>query len=174
VPLKDDNKTVIQKENVIEYESSPAPVGTSVEERVIEYESPPTPLIDEAPTPAAPAPEPTRAPQDAQTDEQQPDSWALLNIILAGLGIILTVVVFPLIRRRPSHSEERAEYAEGRRSVVWIVVGIVLAIISIVVFFITEDIGQSLVWVDKWTIVNAVLLVVAVICGSVGLPQRKK
>jgi Ca2+/Na+ antiporter len=46
---------------------------------------------------------------------------------------------------------------------VWLVVALVLAVVGVVVFLFTEDMGLSMGWVDRWTIVNAIIFVVEIV-----------
>ncbi|MCL2643402.1 MAG: InlB B-repeat-containing protein, partial [Candidatus Bathyarchaeota archaeon] len=95
--------------------------------------------------------------------------WALANLVLSVVGLILAVVVliFVLLLQR----KERQQTPQGvggkklwlQRGGVWLFVALVLGVVGVVVFFCTEDMGNVMVWVDVWTVVNAVIFVAEII-----------
>ena len=96
--------------------------------------------------------------------------WALLNLILAIAGVILAIILLiKAFGHKRQNDEEQYEnesdeddtYTKGR--VLWIVLSILLGIIGIIVFFITEDMTKLMVLVDRWTIVNAVIFILEVV-----------
>ena len=82
---------------------------------------------------------------------QNGSSWALSNLILA----VITLLFGALVLR-------------GKKKV-WIkAIGVLIAIASVVVFFVTGDISSTMIMTDKWTavmasmaVVNAVVLAVS-------------
>jgi uncharacterized repeat protein (TIGR02543 family) len=86
-------------------------------------------------------------------------NWALLNLILALLGVALAVVAFVRSRRR----EDLRTGEELKARPLWIAVAIIAAVVSVVVFILTEDMGLKMAIVDRWTIVNAALFVVTAV-----------
>ncbi|MCL2149493.1 MAG: hypothetical protein FWH51_00975 [Dehalococcoidia bacterium] len=91
------------------------------------------------------------------------DYWALLNLILAILGALLAVGA--IIRAFFWHgkNEDRYGIEEKKTRLIWIAISVVLAIIGFVVFFLTEDMSLPMRFVDIWTIVNAVILIIGII-----------
>jgi heme/copper-type cytochrome/quinol oxidase subunit 2 len=94
-----------------------------------------------------------------------------VNLVFAVLGVVFAVLagLFMLLLRG-SREEQRsgAGYTvvgelAMKRGLLWFAVALVLAIVGVVVFFLTEDMSLPMGMVDKWTIVNAVLLVVEVL-----------
>jgi fimbrial isopeptide formation D2 family protein/uncharacterized repeat protein (TIGR01451 family)/uncharacterized repeat protein (TIGR02543 family) len=97
-------------------------------------------------------------------------NWALLNLILALLGLAAAVVaVVRGLRRREDDEEGRGSgtYSEGddrderkpRR--IWAIVAAVSALLGVILFILTEDMSLPMAWVDKWTIFNAALFILS-------------
>jgi fimbrial isopeptide formation D2 family protein/uncharacterized repeat protein (TIGR02543 family) len=105
-------------------------------------------------------------------------AWALLNLIIVVIGAALTLI-FAIIRKRREDKDQSAEseYNDDRRSkrgVMWIVIMGVLAVIGAIVFILTEDMTKPIVWVDRWTILNAIILLAGIIVGFIGIRRRKQ
>jgi heme/copper-type cytochrome/quinol oxidase subunit 2 len=111
-------------------------------------------------------------------------AWALLNLIMALAGIVLGVVTaLRAIARKKREDEGTDEYeayetedeAQKRkqRRLVFLIGSILMAVLGIVVFLVTEDITRLMVLIDNWTIVNFIILVVEVL-GSILAFKRKK
>jgi hypothetical protein len=56
---------------------------------------------------------------------------------------------------------------------VWLVVALVLAVVGVVVFLFTEDMGLSMGWVDRWTIVNVVIFVIEIVVLTLVFKREK-
>jgi uncharacterized repeat protein (TIGR02543 family) len=119
------------------------------------------------------------------------DRWAVVNLVLAVLGVVLVVVVFvrALLLKKKEADDEQGRVGGGnavagrgggqnyagsgadeqkkftQRRVVWLVVALVFAVVGVVVFFVTEDMSLSMGWVDRWTVVNTVIFVVTIIAS---------
>jgi uncharacterized membrane protein len=89
-------------------------------------------------------------------------NWALLNLILAVLGILLAAVAVVRSRRKDSE-EDRYGNREDRRKArkTWVIVSIATALIGIILFILTENMSLNMAIMDKWTIFNAVLFIAA-------------
>ena len=115
------------------------PAGT-----VITDPTPPTTAIDD--------PEPPKNLFPA------PDSWALLNLILMVLSVILALADALLYFKNPTdkygdeYEYEEDEEEDVKRHGLPRLLALLAAIISVIVFFITEDITQPMIWVDEYTI----------------------
>ena len=111
--------------------------------------------------------------------------WALLNLILSIIGIILGIVTG--VRAILLHKREQDEAKNGeifeeeedrrrvyyKRRFIWLIITFVMAIVGIVVFILTEDIRLPMVFVDKWTIVNAIILAVEIVAVVFCFKRRK-
>ena len=45
----------------------------------------------------------------------------------------------------------------------WLLLVIILAIVGAVLFFLTEDMSLTMKWVDIWTVVNALILLLEIL-----------
>ena len=77
--------------------------------------------------------------------------WALLNLILAIAGVILLVVAIIRFLTR-NRKEERILRP------VWLIVSILMGIVGLAIFLLTEDMKLSMVLTDKWTIPSTIVL----------------
>jgi uncharacterized repeat protein (TIGR02543 family) len=128
-------------------------------------------------------------------------AWALVNLILAIIGVIAAIIVtlYAMRKRRNEKedqdkaydeaqaqnqdrfaseaSEENEDDDENERKAKrvlarWLIVAAVLAVISVIVFLLTEDWRNPMILVDRWTIVNAIILLLEII--ALRLAFRKK
>jgi carbon starvation protein CstA len=106
-------------------------------------------------------------------------AWALLNLILAILGIIFTVVtVFRMqVQKRREEDDfdyrEEGEEKQSFRKHAWIIPAIALAVFGIIFFIRTEDMNALMVllW-DQWTIFNALAFVGVIIATKKALKEK--
>ncbi len=104
--------------------------------------------------------------------------WGLFNLVLTIVGALLAVIwAVGLFRTRKIADEDTDEFEEDyqqrtRKTVIWRILGIVTALVSIVAFFITQDMSLSMAIFDKWTILMVSLFVVQLVFGI--LMRRNK
>ncbi|MDR2699851.1 MAG: InlB B-repeat-containing protein [Nitrososphaerota archaeon] len=143
------------------------------------------------PTPTPPIVSPTPTPTPTFTATPPPSvidggKWALLNLILSVIGVILAVITTVhelLLKKRgvttaaeDKHTQSSDE-VDNRKftqhmTTVWLIVSTVLGVVGVVVFLLTEDWRLLRAWVDRWTIVNAIILVAEV--GAILLVFKSK
>jgi hypothetical protein len=147
---------------------------------------PPTIPSTTAPTtsPIVTTPPPTTtAPQPPTTGE---GNWALVNLILSIVGIILAAIttIRALLLKNKKDDENMGEDKHKQKNIqgqqqhykteqtkqgkqekylqrrtAWLIAAITLSIIGIIVFLITENWHLPRTWVDKWTIINTIILI---------------
>jgi len=118
-------------------------------------------------------PPPTNPPSEGEV-------WALVNLVLSVIGIILVIVVLfcvLLLRQRQKQNktlksqqnqnssrnqnmsgqngEQKTRQWQHRK--VWLFTSIVFSVVGLIVFLLTEDLNLKMALVDKWTIVNAII-----------------
>jgi uncharacterized repeat protein (TIGR02543 family) len=110
--------------------------------------------------------------------------WALFNLILAVAGLVLGAVAIlrALARKRREENgieEEWGEYEteeetqkRKRTRLAWLITAILLAVASIVIFFVTEDMSRLMALMDNWTIVNLIIFVAEIV--GIKLAFRRK
>ena len=111
----------------------------------------------------------------------KPGYWALFNLIM----MILTVIggLFMLVRRvrNKKDDEESEEQAESRtddeknkkyqKRKLAVAAAVILAIGSVIAFFLTEDLTNTMAYVDRYTWIMAVMLIGSVL--SIVFGKRK-
>lgn len=158
----------------------------------------PTPTTTPTPTPSASAEatvEPTATPSATSApvvinDEDTPlapgtGSWALINLISAIVTVVLAVVLV-LSKHTKDDDEEEDENTttvvtseteddeeQVTRKRIWKVVSVLIGIISVVVFILTENMKLPMVLVDKWTILMIILALLNVVTLYFGRKWHK-
>ena len=94
-------------------------------------------------------------------------SWALANLILCAAGAVLAVIT--IIRASKKKEQQRSdangkhnrdtEKAHKKNSAIWGAMTLILGIVGIIVFILTEDTRKPMVLTDAWTIINAAIFI---------------
>lgn len=94
--------------------------------------------------------------------------WALINLltVLANFVIAIILLLMIYINNRKEDEETEVKNKVFRR-----ICTLIIAIISVIVFLITEDITLPMVLVDKWTILMIIILIINII---ITILSRKK
>ncbi len=95
--------------------------------------------------------------------------WALLNLVSAVITVIGAVILLLMNKRK---DDEQEENEENKPSIMTNVLSVILALASVVLFFVTQDLAAKMTIVDNWTIVMVILLVVQV--GLIALKKVRK
>jgi hypothetical protein len=107
--------------------------------------------------------------------------WALINLLLAIAGVILAVIGIVRYIRRKNKKEEYVYDTDGvhdeaygteesiedaelkirryRARTGWLALSVVIAIVAVIAFILTEDTDNIMVLIDAWTLLMAVLFV---------------
>ena len=172
---------------------TPAPVPTpvppvtpgTVDPEDPDEETPETPeeIVDEE-TPQAPTEETgengeTGEAGETETVEEEDvplagpvsDTWALLNLILAVLTALGSVLL--LIGYFGKKEKNNGEYTVNKKGV-WRVFSLIPAIGAIVAFILTENMGNSMVFTDRWTLLMVIIAVVQVIVTILAKKDKEK
>jgi hypothetical protein len=81
--------------------------------------------------------------------------WALLNLLFAVAGALLALASagYLLARRWNGHRHHHHERTREK----WLITAILTAVAGLVVFALTQNMRNPMVWVDMWTVANAAL-----------------
>lgn len=161
-----------------------------------------------APATAAPTGEQNPIADEQEIEEINPDEtpkgtlfgrdhWALINLILAIAGVVLSLALFISffirksnkkktdsdeqiesdVQTQASYSEDHEEDKEEKKqNKLWKTISIIFGIMGIIVFLITEDMSNPMVYIDGWTpimIVIAIAQVVALVMTQVKRKDHK-
>ena len=117
--------------------------------------------------------------EDNATPKGNSGIWALINLIAAIVTVILGLILLLSKRHRNDEEEdeeerqariERGEEKEQEQKRGWIckVLGVIVAIASVVFFILTEDMSLPMALTDKWTIWMIVIAIVELVLVLVG------
>ncbi len=171
---------------------TPIPAAPAAPQIPVNPIAPPI-VVPVIPTPApTPAPNPgpivneddPDQPQGGESTEVQENptpkgggsqnEWALINLICAG-GTVLLGLFLLLSKLKKEEEEEEEdektsamrndeEQSKGYKRRKWLrVASTITAVVSVIAFFLTEDITLPMILVDKWTLLMAAFLIVQVI-----------
>ena len=130
-----------------------------------------SPIVVDAPTivPTVAAaitetqPEPITIKEVATPQAAPEGAWALLNLILTIISCIIAIVL--IFAKKKSENEEYTD--EEKKDIRGIkrfkIYSILIGIISIIVFILTEDMTLPMILIDKWTILMAIFTIVEII-----------
>jgi len=94
-------------------------------------------------------------------------TWALLNLILGIVGLVpIVIVIIRRVMQKKRKNLDTWERYEGRKkrqktrcSHIMIAMTMLLGIVGIILFALTQDMRLQMVFVDWWTIVHAILVI---------------
>ena len=106
--------------------------------------------------------------------------WALVNLILGAAGIILAVIAVIRAARlekwdcddAAGRSKDKADKNRILYRPEWFGATVILGIIGILVFFLTEDFRRQMVLVDNCTIINMVIVIIEFACYEYTFERR--
>lgn len=117
------------------------------EDIIIATTNPPTTTINPAPTPKA-GPE---------------GSWALINLIATILACICALALL-FVRKDTEDDEPTDEEKKDMRKILATkIASILVGIISVIAFILTEDMSLPMVLTDKWTFLMILLLIIEIV-----------
>jgi len=126
---------------------------------------------------------PSPPPASVDPVEEPEFTWALLNLVLGVVGVVLAVVlvVFVLLWRNKDQKKEKDQIQQTnqkdaeqkQRRTLLLLTAVAMGIVSIVVFFLTEDMSHKMAWIDNWTILHAVLFIVEIIAITFTFKTKK-
>ena len=125
------------------------------------------------PQPPTPSPDNTKI-DDTTTPTTVGVAWALVNLILTVVGILLAFVLLIAFYIKRKNEDDSCKYHEKEKKRLWPrVFAAMLAIGAVVLFLVTENMKLPMTYTDRWTIWHAAILV-AVIIFAVVASMRKK
>ncbi|MCR0446105.1 InlB B-repeat-containing protein [[Clostridium] innocuum] len=150
------------------------PAATPVIVPVLPTPTPtPGPTVDVENTDQPQGGETTDVPDNPTPKAGSEDSWALINLLCAG-GTVLLGLILLLSKLKKEEDEEDDktsamankddEQSERYKRRKWLrLASTITAIVSVIAFFLTEDITLPMILMDKWTLLMAAFLIVQII-----------
>jgi hypothetical protein len=139
------------------------------------------PSTDTTKTPAATS---TPTPPPKTSDDQRIPpvdklELSVVNSLVSVIGIIIAAVAAVWILLINRNLERQGTQKTGnenifKRWITWLIIAVALSIVSIIVFFITQDTSLPFGWItDKWTIPHAAILIIEIIALYISLQTKK-
>ena len=165
---------------------TPAPTPTTpsvppVVQRVVPAPTPvPEEKVEEEQTPKAEPKEEEKVEEDYTPKATQEYYWALINLICAIVTVLFGLLLLISKRHKDEDDEEDDETKqqtnnddeekeqEKKRGLFTRVLAVLIAIVSVVFFLVTEDLSLPWTWTDQWTIWMVVIGLVQIVVFFVG------
>lgn len=88
-------------------------------------------------------------------------TWALVNLIASIITVLLGIVVIIMKRKKEEDSEEENEESQTKKRYTWMkFMGAFIAMVSVIVFILTEDMTLPMAMLDKYTVVMIVIALI--------------
>ena len=167
---------------------TPAPTPTTpsvppVVQRVVPTPTPvPEEKVEEEQMPKAEPKEEEKVEEDYTPKATQEYYWALINLICAIVTVLFGLLLLISKRHKDEDDEEEDEETkqqattnedeeqeqEKKRGLFTRVLAVLIAIVSVVFFLVTEDMSLAWTWTDQWTIWMVVIGLVQIVVFFVG------
>ena len=165
---------------------TPAPTPTTpsvppVVQRVVPTPTPvPEEKVEEEQTPKAEPKEEEKVEEDYTPKATQEYYWALINLICAIVTVLFGLLLLISKRHKDEDDDEEDETKqqtnnddeeneqEKKRGAFTRVLAVLIAIVSVVFFLVTEDLSLPWTWTDQWTIWMVVIGLVQIVVFFVG------
>ena len=167
---------------------TPAPTPTTpsvppVVQRVVPTPTPvPEEKVEEEQTPKAEPKEEEKVEEDYTPKATQEYYWALINLICAIVTVLFGLLLLISKRHKDEDDEEEDDETkqqattnedeeqeqEKKRGLFTRVLAVLIAIVSVVFFLVTEDMSLAWAWTDQWTIWMVVIGLVQIVVFFVG------
>lgn len=105
-------------------------------------------------------------------------SWALINLLAALatiiIGFVLIVMYIINKAREEDEDEDESEKKEYKNRGFRRIISVIVGIISVIIFFLTENTNLPMEWVDKWTILMIIILIINIIIAFLSRRVEKE
>lgn len=97
--------------------------------------------------------------------------WALLNLLLALITCLIAflLVIFGILNKNEEDEETKVKNKWLAR-----IISIGVGILSLIIFFLTEDMNNPWIWVDNWTWLMAIILLINIIVAILAKHKEKE
>lgn len=101
------------------------------------------------------------------------NSWALVNLMASIVTVCLGIIIILLKKKKESQDDENMTY---KKRYTWMkVLGTLIALLSVIIFILTEDMTLPMVMLDKYTVVMvAIALIQCVVLFTHTIVKKKE
>ncbi len=99
------------------------------------------------------------------------DYWALLNLILVFVSIIIAICLIILVFW---NNRKEDEHIEVNNRWPFRIVAVISAIVSAIVFLITEDMSNPMVFIDQYTLLMAIITCITALFAFISLHREEE
>lgn len=148
--------------------------GEEVPEPEEEDETPEATPTDEPTVTSVPeTAKPTEKPAEPEKEE---DAWALVNLILTILMIIISLVdiILFFVKKKKKEDEEEGTTEKKKRHLGLRLATLIPAIAGVILFLLTEDWTLPYTWIDKWTFWHVIILLIGIMLAAFSGAGKKK
>ncbi len=180
-PIKGEYLEKLEPMDLIETEEqTPNPEPTPDPDPVPVNPTPvdPTPIIVEPETPEPVVEEITeRTITEEIIEDEVPltaplGQWALINLISTILSVIIALLMLITLLKKEKHYDENDE--EQYKRLYSKITGVLPAILSVILFIMTEDMRNPMVLIDKWTLPMLLILLISIALSYITRRQDEK
>jgi uncharacterized membrane protein len=159
-------------------------------------QTPPTTTAPPTTTPTTTAPPATTVPPTTPSvvPPETEGMWALVNLVLSITGVVIAIVVTVralLLKKKDDTPKDKTSAQKNvntnaankhendntekftQHKTLGLITTIALAIIGVIVFLITEDTNLPMHMVDKWNIINLIILIIELITITFTFKHKK-
>ncbi|MBR4462593.1 MAG: hypothetical protein IKS51_08450 [Erysipelotrichaceae bacterium] len=113
---------------------------------------------------------------DTEVPMAAPGAWALVNLIASILSVItaLLLVISFFTKKEESKEEEEEEKEETENRKASKFLGLVPAIVSVIVFLLTEDMRLPMVLIDRYTLLMILILLISLALALITRNRKDK
>ena len=96
------------------------------------------------------------------------ETWALGNLILSVVGILIAAVTFIVFfSRRSEEVDANGKTTKSNKKFSGSIASIILAILAVIVFILTQDMTLPMIMVDGWTLTHVIITILQIVLMGV-------
>lgn len=100
--------------------------------------------------------------------------WALINLLAALATIIIGLLLIVMYIINKAKEDDDSEEKEYKNKGIKRIISVIIGVISIIIFFLTENINLPMGWVDQWTILMIIILIINIIMAFLSRRKEKE
>ena len=112
-------------------------------------------------------------------------SWALLNLVAAGISVILGIILLMAKNRKEETLTDEngnriyncfneAVTETYKRNKTLKLIAVIAALVSVILFLLTEDMTKAMVLSDQWTVIMILITALSAVCCIFGFHWKEE